>query len=101
MIFSPGEGGLFGTLPSSFLEGFQCLCRGDNGRVAEAGTSPDRAGDGKCTLGALSRPPAPRDVLLRECPGIATHEVAGFTLRGNQKRARARPPRRTRAGGSV
>ena len=34
------------------------------------GMSLDRAGDGKCTLRALSRPPAPRDVLLRECPGV-------------------------------
>ena len=34
------------------------------------GMSLDRAGDGKCTLRALSRPPAPRDVLLRECPGM-------------------------------
>jgi|GEM_PF-3781800 hypothetical protein len=34
------------------------------------GMSLDRAGDGKCTLRALSRPPAPRDVLLRERPGV-------------------------------
>ena len=51
------------------------------------GMSLDRAGDGKCTLRALSRPPAPRDVLLRERPGVwpsmallddrSAHEVWG------------------------
>ena len=40
------------------------------------GMSLDRAGDGKCTLRALSRPPAPRDVLLRDAGDVATHEAA-------------------------
>src|SRR3954471_12918169 len=59
----------------------------------------DRAEDGKCALRALSRPPAPRDVLLRGVPGdAATHGADGFTLRGNQKQggtakaARGRDP---------
>ena len=63
------------------------------------GMGLDRAGDGKCTLRALPRPPAPRDVLLRGVPGdAATHGAAGFTLRGNQnqggtaKAARGRDP---------
>ena len=48
------------------------------------GMSLDRAGDGKCTLRALSRPPGPRDVLLRGVPGdVAPTGAAGFTLRGN------------------
>jgi hypothetical protein len=67
------RGAFFGTLPRSFLEGFQCLCRGDNGRVAERGMSLDRAGDGKWTLRALSRPPARRDVLLQGVPGGCGH----------------------------
>ena len=38
------RGAFFGTLPRSFLEGFQCLCRGDNGRVAEQGYEPGSCG---------------------------------------------------------
>lgn len=57
------------------------------------GMSLDRAEGGKCILRGLSRPPAPRDVLLRGVPGdAATHGVVGFTLRGNQKQG-ARPQR--------
>ncbi len=63
------------------------------GALQSRGMSLDRAGDGKCTLCALSRPPAPRDLLLRGVPGdAATDGVAGFTLRGNQKQGA--PPKR-------
>jgi hypothetical protein len=38
--------------------------------LQDRGMSLDRAGDGKCPLRALYRPPAPRDVLLPDCPGM-------------------------------